>query len=106
MECVDFATLEALVEFYLGDWVSLLVGKVVEFGFELVGVDSCHLGESCNGGWEEDEQACADQGEIYGAGEGSRSGDDFGALEEFECQWRQDEGWNCHDEQTLKSKRS
>lgn len=59
--------LETLVEFYFVDGVSLLIGKVVELGFELVGVDFGDLGEGCNRGREEDEETCTDQCEVYGS---------------------------------------
>ena len=82
--------LETLVELDFVDRIALLVGEVVELGFELVGVDPCDLGEGGDCGREEDEQTCADEGEVDGAGERAGSGDVLGTLQELECERRQD----------------
>ena len=87
--------LEALVEFDLGDGVALRVGEVVELGFESLGGCFGDLGKGGDGGREEDEQTGADEREVDGAGECAARRNHACALQELECQRRQDERGNC-----------
>lgn len=87
--------LKTLVELDLGDGLAVGIGEVVELGLELCGADLGDLREGGDGGWEEDEQAGADEREVDGAGECAGGGDDARALQELERQRRQDERRDC-----------